>query len=112
MQKSKTFVDVFTNLGDFALNADALDALKEFACHLYGHEKQKDVHDVIKRHFQEKNKLNCIERPLENIKSVEPTTFPPCTSVQTQYIKRGWHKAKLYKFVSEDYPVNELIPIN
>ena len=60
---------------------------------------------VIKLHFEENTKPNCIERTLGNIKSVEPTTFPRCTSVSTQHIKQAWYIAKLYKSVSETYPM-------
>ena len=87
MQKNEKFVDVFTNLGDFPLNTDTLDVLEEFTCHLYSHVKQNDIYEVTKLRFVEKTKPNCIERPLGNIKSVEPTTFPACRSVLTQHIK-------------------------
>ena len=63
-------------------------------------------------HFEEKNKPNCIERPLGNIKSVEPTTFSLCKSVLIQHIKRAWYIAKLYKSASEAYPMNELTSID
>ena len=58
----------------------------------------------------EKTKPYCIERHLENNKSVEPTTFLPCRSVLTQHIKRAWYIAKLYKSASEAYSMNELTP--
>ena len=74
--------------------------------HLYYRVKQNDVHEVIKLHFEEKTKPNCIERPLEKIKSVQPTTFLPCRSVLTQHIKRAWYIAKLNKSASEVYPMN------
>ena len=112
MQKNEKIVDVYTNLGDFLLNTDTLDILEEFACHLYGHVKQNDVHEVIKLHYVEKNKLNCIERPSRNIKSVEPTTFLPFRSILTQHNKRDWYIAKLYRSASEAYPMNELTPID
>ena len=63
MQKNEKFVDTFTNLGDFPLNTDKLDVLEKFTCYLYGHIKQNDVHEVIKLHFEEKTKPNCIEIP-------------------------------------------------
>ena len=73
------------------------DVLEEFTYHFYGHVKQNDVHEVIKLHFEEKTKPNCTERPVGNIKSVEPTTFPACRSVLTQHMKQAWYIPKLYK---------------
>ena len=84
----------------------------ELTCHLYGHVKENDVHEVIKRHLEEKTKPNCIKTALGNIKSVEPTTFPPCRIVLTQHIKWAWYIAKLYKSACEAYPMNELTPID
>ena len=63
LQKNGKFVDVFTNLGDFPLDTDTLSVFKE-SCYFYRHVKQNDVHEVIKLHFDEKTKPNCIERPL------------------------------------------------
>ena len=65
MQKNKKFVGVFTNPGDFTLNTDTFDVLEEFTCYLLGHLKQNDLHDVIKLHFEEKTKHNCIQKHLE-----------------------------------------------
>ena len=62
-------------------------------------------HERNKLYFEERIKHNCVERPSENIKSVEPTTFPPCRRVLAQHIKR--YIAKLYKSALEAYPMNE-----
>ena len=71
------------------MNTDTFDVLEEFTRHLYGHVKQNDMHAVIKLHFEEKTKPNCIETPLGNIKPVEQTSLS-----------------------YEAYPMNELTPIN
>ena len=57
MQKNEKFVDAFTNIRscirtlDFPMNTDTLNVFQEFTCHLYGHVKLNDVHEVIKLHF-------------------------------------------------------------
>ena len=112
MQKRGKFADVFTILTDFPLNTDTLDLLEKFKCHLYGHLKQNDIHEFIKLHFEEKCKPDYIERPLGNIKSVEPATFSSCRGVLTQHIKWVWYIAKLHKPASGGYPMNELTPVD
>ena len=54
IQKSKKIFDIFKSLEDFPLNTGVLDVFEEFACHLYDHVKQSDVHEVINLHFEEK----------------------------------------------------------
>ena len=64
MQKNENFGDVFTNLGDFPLNTDMLNVLmEEFTCHLYGHVKQNDIHEVIKCHFEQNLNLTALKNP-------------------------------------------------
>ena len=95
MQKNEKFVDVFTNLRDSPLNTDTFDVLEELTCiwsckcHVYGHVNQNDIHEVIKLHFEEKAKPNCIERPFGITKSVEQTSLS-----------------------YEAYPMNRLTPID
>ena len=60
MQKNEALFDVFINLRDFPLNKDTIKVLEEFTCHLNGHEKQFDINEIIKLHFDKKTKPNCI----------------------------------------------------
>ena len=106
MQKTKK-IAVFGKLGDFNLSTDTLDVLEEFTYHLNGHVKQNEVHEVIQLDIEEKTKPDCVERPLENMGLVEPTTFPPCRSVLAQHIKRAWYVVKLHKSALEAYYMNE-----
>ena len=59
IQKNQAFLDAFTNLGDFPLNTDTLDVLEGCTCHLYGHAKQNEGHEVNK--FTLSKNLNCNE---------------------------------------------------
>ena len=60
-----------------------------------------------------KQNRNQARRPLECIKSIEPTTFPQCIDVliqQTKRIKRSWFIAN--KRASVPHPTEDLTPID
>ena len=86
------------------------------ALHAYrdnrGYTKQADIREVIKTHFESKTKLKPSKTSLECIKSIEPTTFPPCRDVLIQQIKRNWVITKLYKSASLPHPTEDRTPID
>ena len=94
------------------LTRDVTEIIEEYTCHLYGYKKQADIHEIIKTHFESKTKPKPSNKPLECIKSIEPTTFPPCGDVLIQRIKRSWFIAKLYKCASLTHPTEDLTPID
>ena len=46
------------------------------------------------------------------IKSIEPTTFPPCRDILIQQIKRSWFIVKLNKSASLPHPTEDLTPMD
>ena len=82
------------------------------ALHAYrdnrGYTKQADIREVIKTHFESKTKLKPSKKSLECIKSIEPTTFPPCRDVLIQ--RRVI--TKLYKSASLPHPTEDRTPID
>ena len=62
--------------------------------------------------FEAKSKPKGTKRPLDGIKSIDPSTFPPCKKVLEQQIKRAWYIAKLYKTATHQYPCEEYTPID
>ena len=97
MLKKVTFVDVFSRLGDEELTEDDLATMEEFTCCLFGYPKLKHINEARYLYFQAKCKPKSTEKPLDCIKSVDPSLFPPCRSVLIQQIKRAWLISKLYK---------------
>ena len=51
--------------------------------------------------FEEKLMPTISSRPLENIKSINPTMFPTCKVILEQQTKSVWFIAHLYKTVAE-----------
>ena len=51
---------------------------------LYGFKRTCKINDIIKSMFEEKSKTTITSRPLENIKSVDPTMFPLCKVILEQ----------------------------
>ena len=78
MNKYGKFVNVFMALGDLPLANEIINIIEEFNCHLYAYTKQTNIHEVIKIHFENKTKPKSSKKPLNCIKGIEPTTFPPC----------------------------------
>ena len=79
------------------LASHVIEIIEEYTYHLYGYTNQGDIHEVIKTHFKSKTKSKSSKKPLECIKSIEPTTSPPRRDVTIQQIKRSWFISKLYK---------------
>ena len=100
MCKHERFINVFKCFGEMPLTSDATEIIEEYTCHLYGYTKQADIHKVIKTHFESKTKPKPSKKPLECIKSIEPTTFLPCRDALIQQIKKSWFIIKLYKSAS------------
>ena len=53
-------------------------------CIIYGFKRTCKINDVIKSMSEEKSKTTISSRPLESIKSVDPTMFPPCKVILEQ----------------------------
>ena len=63
-------------------------------------------------YFQSKCKPKASKRPLDSIKSVEPSLFPPCKNVLIQQIKRAWYVAKMYKHATDEDPTYNVTPLD
>ena len=78
MTKKKKFVNAFVALGNLHLSENIISDIEEFTCHMYGYPKNKCINDVLKAEFDKKCKPKPGKNPLDCIKSVDPTTLPPC----------------------------------
>ena len=96
MTKKQKFVDAFVALGNLDLSENVIVDIEEFTCHMYGYPKNKCINDVLKAEFDKKCKPKPGKNPLDCIKSVDPTTSPPCSKVLLQQIKRASYVAHLY----------------
>ena len=74
--------------------------------------KLSDINEARSSYFELKCKPKATKRPLDSIKSVEPSLFPPCKKVLIQQIKRAWYVAKLYKNATEEDPTHPLTPLD
>ena len=116
MLKDEKFIDAFTKLGvsssSSELTEDMINTIEEFTCLLYGHKKCTDVNKALYPTFCEKYKPNLNETPLAAIKSIDPTTFPPCRSVLIVHIKRSFLISTLYKNASLPDPSYGMNPLD
>ena len=69
------------------------------------------INDVLKTEFDKKCKPEPGKNPLDCIKSVDPTTLPPCSKGLLQ-IKRACYVAHLYTAANDAYPTFDLFPID
>ena len=84
MCNHERFINAFKCLGEMPLTSDVIEIIEEYTSHLYGYTKQVDNHEVIKTNFESKTKPKPSKKHLGSIKSIEPTTFPPCRDVLIQ----------------------------
>ena len=111
MTKKQKFVDVFVASGNLDLSENIIADIEVFTCHMYGYPKNKCINDVLKAEFDKKCKPKPGKNPLDCIKSVDPTTLPPCSKVLMQQIKRACYVAHLYWTAYHAYPNFDLFPI-
>ena len=76
--KDAKFVKVFGSLGSIPLEQQMFEEIERYVCIMYGFIRTCKNNDVIKSMFEEKSKPTISTCPLENIKSIDPTNFPPC----------------------------------
>ena len=67
---------------------------------------------MIKCEFEKKSKPKPNGNPLDRIKSVDPTTFPPNCNTLYEQIKQAWYIASIYKTVTEPYPSFQNDPVD
>ena len=114
MLKHDRFVDMFTQLGTLMSYSEMplkmKDTIEEFTCLLHGQKNCKNINEALYSKFCEKYKPKLHEEPLANIKSVEPTLFPPCRSILIEHIKRTLYITKMYKNASFADPTFDMDP--
>ena len=79
---------------------------------MYGYPKNKCINGVLKADFDKKCKPKPGRNPVDCIKSVDPTTLPPCSKVLLQQIKQACCVAHLYSTAYDAYPDFDLFPID
>ena len=79
---------------------------------MFGHKKETDINKALYTTFCKKYKPKTTEKPLEAIKAIEPTVFPPCRNVLLEQIKRTFFICTLYKNAHLSDPSCGLLPIN
>ena len=81
------YLDAFLSLGDTSLEESCIKSIEEFTCALYGYSRMRNIHQVTKCEFEKKSKPKPKENPLDRIKSVDPTNFPPKYNTLYEQIK-------------------------
>ena len=113
MLKNETYLDAFSRMGEEeGLTADLEANLEAFTCALFGYPKLQSINEARHAYCQEKCSPDSVSSPLEGLKAVDPSLFPPCQMVLVQQIKRTWLLATLYKNATEADPLGSLTPLD
>ena len=105
MLKSTKYIDTFNKLGQEELTVEDADVLESFTCTMFGYDKLSSINEARYHYFKSKCKPKEVAKPLEFLKHVDPSMFPPCQSVLLEQIKRAWLIARLYKNASAADPL-------
>ena len=81
MSNEEIFVKVFETFGTKELSKDTIPGVEKFLCYLYVYKRQTDIHQIATLLFERKCKPKGTGQPLDNIKSIDPKNFPPCTRI-------------------------------
>ena len=105
MLKSTKYINTFSKLGQEELTVEDADVLESFTCTMFGYDKLNSINEARYHYFKSKCKPKEVAKPLEFLKHVDPSMFPPCQSVLLEQIKRAWLIARLYKNASAADPL-------
>ena len=105
MLKSDENIHVFSKMGDEQLTDEDIDILEAFTCSLFGYKKLKSIDEARYLHFKNKSKPKESRKPLDFLKHVDPSLFPPCRTVLVEQIKRTWFITRLYKYATDAEPL-------
>ena len=105
MLTSEEFIRVFSKMGEEPLTEEDSDVLEAFTCALFGYKKLKSINEARYVHFKSKCKPKNASKPLDFLKNVDPSLFPPCRAVWVEQIKRTWFITRLYKNATDADPV-------
>ena len=102
------FIQALAELGSSASVSSATEAtLEEFVYAIYGKGQFNNVNEARKNIFETKFMPRDDARPLEKVKSLEPTSMPPCKAALIQHIKRANFIARMWKLANEFKPIKE-----
>ena len=107
MAKDVKSLEAYSKVGVTDLTEEDYATFEHFVCCMYGFWKQTSVDDVIRLLFEQRSKPSASKRPLDSLKSLDPSIFPPCRRVLREHIKRMWLIARIYKAATNQYPAEE-----
>ena len=76
MRNNAKFLEAFSTFGESELTPNIISIIEEFTCAMYQYPHCKSVNDA---EFDKKCKPKAKGNPLDSIKLIDPTTFPPCS---------------------------------
>ena len=102
MIKSAKYTEIFGKFGEQELTEDDIKVVESYVCSMFGYHKLKSINEARLIHFKSKCKPKETAKPLDSLKNVDPSSFPPCKAVLLQQIRRAWYTARLYKNASSE----------
>ena len=104
MIKSAKYSEIFGKFGEEELTDDDIKIVESYVCSMFGYHKLNSINEARLIHFKSKCKPKETAKPLDSLKNVDPSSFPPCKAVLLQQIRRAWFTARLYKNASSADP--------
>ena len=77
MQTNEEFLNVFSNLGENELTEEDVVTLEAFTCCMFRYTKLKKINKAQYAYFEGKCKPKASSKPLDSLKSVDQSLFPP-----------------------------------
>ena len=103
---------IFSRLGEEGLTDSDVAVFEAFTCAMFGHTKLNSIDEARYAYFKDKCKPKASSKPSGSLKYVDPSLFPPCSSVLLQQIRRSWFIAKLYKNATVVDPLVGCTPLD
>ena len=112
IKENSAYRNAFAKLGYEDLTNEVMETIEKFICCLFGYTKLSDINQARCRHFETKCKPKSASKPMDYIKSVEPTLFPPCKAVIIEQTKRAWYVPRFHKGAYRYDPTFGFTPID
>ena len=107
MVEEKTYISVFQSLGNTPEVSDEdIKTLESFVCRMYGKRKETQVNTARYLIFRKIFSPHDMTKPLESLKSSEPSCLPPCKKVLLEKIKRSNYVTMMWKNAIAATPID------
>lgn len=106
LEKNESYLNAFGSLGSSeTLPKELVSDIEKFVCEMYGNKRVSSVNEARFLGFMKVYKPKKGKKPMENVKGIDFSLLPPCSSVLIQQIMRANSICSIWNKADEKMPI-------